>query len=644
MAFPDLLAPSRVLLTSQFTMLLDLLEEYIRLSEYSYERLDGGITGDRRQAAIDRFSSPESSTFLFLLGTRAGGVGINLTAADTVIIYDPDWNPQNDVQAQARCHRIGQTKTVSVYRLVTKGTYEFTMYERANFKLGLEQAVIGRTDYTARADAGDDADDDGQAGGDPKAKGKLKREKEMAKAKEIESLLKHGAQELFTDEHDAKIAAFTEESIDAILERCATKHTEAPAGGGGGGAASSNFAHAAFVAQDGSEAALDMQDPDFWSKVLGEEEAAAMGDDAEEIKGSEVEYNEDGHVMKRSSRRAGAEPQRLDPRWEAGDDDYVYYGDDAAPRRPMGPPPPRPPKPGAPPAGAPLAAAPEPLTKEGIRAAFRKHVAQATASAKEGRLAEAGLVYLMALRIDRRNTTGLCHVAASNLSAVYAAQANWQHAFLHAFESTIFEPSFAKGYARQAVALTAMHQTEAAQASLQHALMLDPSSALALAHQSKLSGAPAGGKRPRSEDGAANANGSADGEVDAKRRARSTAGGLMQQGIAAFREGEHTTALGLLTQAIEACPPADVPASLHANRAAALEALGQYDDALAAADDAIATTPKWPRGHSRRGSALARLGRVDEAKAAYEEALVLEPGNELLKKAKVALDARDGEA
>ena len=85
---------------------------------FSYERLDGSVTGDKRQAAIDRFCAHNSSTFLFLLGTRAGGVGINLTAADTVIIYDPDWNPQNDLQAQARCHRIGQKRLVRIYRLV----------------------------------------------------------------------------------------------------------------------------------------------------------------------------------------------------------------------------------------------------------------------------------------------------------------------------------------------------------------------------------------------------------------------------------------------------------------------------------------------------------------------------------------------
>ena len=87
---------------AQFTMLLDLIEDFVRLRGYSYERLDGNITGERRQSAIDRFSAEGSETFLFLLGTRAGGVGINLVAADTVIIYDPDWNPQNDIQVRPR--------------------------------------------------------------------------------------------------------------------------------------------------------------------------------------------------------------------------------------------------------------------------------------------------------------------------------------------------------------------------------------------------------------------------------------------------------------------------------------------------------------------------------------------------------------
>ncbi len=79
---------------------------------------------------------------MFLLCTKAGGLGINLTAADVVIIYDSDWNPQNDLQAQARCHRIGQQKMVKVYRLITRDTYEREMFDRASLKLGLDRAVL----------------------------------------------------------------------------------------------------------------------------------------------------------------------------------------------------------------------------------------------------------------------------------------------------------------------------------------------------------------------------------------------------------------------------------------------------------------------------------------------------------------------
>ena len=110
----------RVLIFSQMVKCLDIIEDYINHRNYSYERIDGGVRGLMRQAAIDRFSKPGSDKFIFLLCTKAGGLGINLTAADTVIIYDSDWNPQNDLQAQARCHRIGQRKHVQVYRLITR--------------------------------------------------------------------------------------------------------------------------------------------------------------------------------------------------------------------------------------------------------------------------------------------------------------------------------------------------------------------------------------------------------------------------------------------------------------------------------------------------------------------------------------------
>ena len=91
---------------------------------YRYERLDGTITGSLRQASIDRFNSPNSDIFGFLLSTRAGGLGINLASADTVFIYDSDWNPHNDIQAFSRAHRIGQVNKVMIYRFVTKGSVE----------------------------------------------------------------------------------------------------------------------------------------------------------------------------------------------------------------------------------------------------------------------------------------------------------------------------------------------------------------------------------------------------------------------------------------------------------------------------------------------------------------------------------------
>jgi SNF2 family DNA or RNA helicase len=124
--------------------MLDILEDYLNYRQFPFERLDGQIRGNERQMAIERFSKPDSEKFVFLLSTRAGGLGINLTAADTVIIFDSDWNPQNDIQAQARCHRIGQTQLVKVYRLITKHTYEWHMFDRSSKKLGLDQAVLGK--------------------------------------------------------------------------------------------------------------------------------------------------------------------------------------------------------------------------------------------------------------------------------------------------------------------------------------------------------------------------------------------------------------------------------------------------------------------------------------------------------------------
>lgn len=132
----------RVLVYFQMTRMIDLMEEYLAFRQYKYLRLDGSSSiSDRRDMVADWQSKPE--IFIFLLSTRAGGLGINLTAADTVIFYDSDWNPSNDAQAMDRAHRLGQTRQVTVYRLITKGTIDERILQLARTKKNVQDAVVG---------------------------------------------------------------------------------------------------------------------------------------------------------------------------------------------------------------------------------------------------------------------------------------------------------------------------------------------------------------------------------------------------------------------------------------------------------------------------------------------------------------------
>ena len=131
----------RVLLYFQMTRMIDLMEEYLTYRNYKYLRLDGSTKlEDRRDTVADFQTKPE--IFIFLLSTRAGGLGINLTAADTVIFYDSDWNPTIDSQAMDRAHRLGQTKQVTVYRMITRGTIEERIRKRALQKEEVQRVVI----------------------------------------------------------------------------------------------------------------------------------------------------------------------------------------------------------------------------------------------------------------------------------------------------------------------------------------------------------------------------------------------------------------------------------------------------------------------------------------------------------------------
>ncbi|KAH6672722.1 SNF2 family domain-containing protein [Plectosphaerella plurivora] len=131
----------KVLIFSQFRTQIDILHDYCLLRKYKLCRIDGSVIHTSRQEQIDSFNN-DPDTKIFLLSTRAGGQGINLTAADTVILFDSDWNPQQDLQAQDRCHRIGQTRPVIIYRLATKGTVEEQLLMSADAKRRLEKLVI----------------------------------------------------------------------------------------------------------------------------------------------------------------------------------------------------------------------------------------------------------------------------------------------------------------------------------------------------------------------------------------------------------------------------------------------------------------------------------------------------------------------
>ncbi|WCJ30367.1 Chromodomain-helicase-DNA-binding protein 5 [Euphorbia peplus] len=183
----------RVLIYSQFQHMLDLLEDYCTYKQWQYERIDGKVGGAERQIRIDRFNAKNSSRFCFLLSTRAGGLGINLATADTVIIYDSDWNPHADLQAMARAHRLGQTNKVMIFRLVTRGSIEERMMQLTKKKMVLEHLVVGR----------------------------LKAQN--INQEELDDIIRYGSKELFADENDeagkSRQIHYDDTAIDRLLDR-----------------------------------------------------------------------------------------------------------------------------------------------------------------------------------------------------------------------------------------------------------------------------------------------------------------------------------------------------------------------------------------------------------------------------------------
>ncbi|KAI8597383.1 SNF2 family N-terminal domain-containing protein [Dissophora ornata] len=188
---------SRVLLFSQMSRVLDILEDYCVFRGYEYCRIDGQTNHEDRVSAIDEYNKPDSSKFIFLLTTRAGGLGINLVTADIVILYDSDWNPQVDLQAQDRAHRIGQKKQVYVFRFVTENGIEEKVLERAAQKLRLDQLVIQQ--------------------------GRMTQQQKTANKDELLTMIQHGAADVF----QASTDNFSyDPDIEQVLRRGEEKTSE----------------------------------------------------------------------------------------------------------------------------------------------------------------------------------------------------------------------------------------------------------------------------------------------------------------------------------------------------------------------------------------------------------------------------------
>ncbi|KAM9735348.1 chromodomain-helicase-DNA-binding protein 1 [Menidia menidia] len=250
----------RVLIFSQMVRMLDILAEYLRSRQFLFQRLDGSIKGEMRKQALDHFNAEGSEDFCFLLSTRAGGLGINLASADTVVIFDSDWNPQNDLQAQARAHRIGQKRQVNIYRLVTKSSVEEDIIERAKKKMVLDHLVIQRMDTTGKTVL--------HTGAAPSSSAPFNKE-------ELSAILKFGAEELFK-EQEGEEQEPQEMDIDEILKRAETREND-PGPSTVGEELLSQFKVANFSMMEDEEIDIDSERSHrSWDDIIPEEQRRRM--------------------------------------------------------------------------------------------------------------------------------------------------------------------------------------------------------------------------------------------------------------------------------------------------------------------------------------------------------------------------------
>ncbi|KAI1421258.1 PHD/FYVE-zinc-finger like domain-containing protein [Xylaria sp. FL1777] len=238
----------RVLIFSQYLHSLTILEDFLTGLDMPHARIDGNQSALEKQKRIDAFNAPNSPLFVMLLSTRAGGVGINLATADTVIIYDPDFNPHQDIQALSRAHRIGQKRKVLCFQLMTKNTVEEKIMQMGRKKMALDHALIESMDATE--EVGED----------------------------LESILKHGAAALFSDESKDKIT-YDDASVDKLLDRSQIENTDT----GDDDSAGTQFSFARIWANDKGDLASNTEEAtedvnpiastSIWENILREREA-----------------------------------------------------------------------------------------------------------------------------------------------------------------------------------------------------------------------------------------------------------------------------------------------------------------------------------------------------------------------------------
>ncbi|TFL01506.1 SNF2 family N-terminal domain-containing protein [Pterulicium gracile] len=263
----------RVLIFSQMVRMLDILSDYMSIRAYPHQRLDGMVSSDARKKSIAHFNAAGSTDFAFLLSTRAGGLGINLETADTVIIFDSDWNPQNDLQAMARAHRIGQKSHVSVYRFVAKDTMEEDVLERAKKKMVLEYAIINQMD-TSQAHLS-------SKGGSAK---ETQKPENLSKD-ELTAVLKYGAQKMFDKDNTQQDKKLDEMDLDDILNRAEDHETMAD-----GGEGSTSLGGEKFLAQ--FAAVSDVKNDMNWEDIIPADERQRVEEEEESRRAQDLTSGE----------------------------------------------------------------------------------------------------------------------------------------------------------------------------------------------------------------------------------------------------------------------------------------------------------------------------------------------------------------